>query len=57
MINSQISNLINEDNNLIDVAENIKSIGFKAHFNTLKKNKTPKLNNHLLILVTNMVTI
>ena len=44
MINSPISNLINEDNednNLIDVAENIKSIGFKAHFNTVKKNKTP----------------
>ena len=44
MINSPISNLINEDNeenNLIDVAENIKSIGFKAHFNTVKKGKTP----------------
>ena len=44
MINSPISNLINEDNeenNLIDVAENIKSNGFKAHFNTVKKNKTP----------------
>lgn len=43
MINSPISSLIDEDNrenNLIDVAENIKSIGFKAHFKTVKKGKT-----------------